>query len=405
MNIIANRGINIAVVTPWPPMRSGISDYSYKLYSRLADLYKDLRIVILVQKTDNANALKVGNMIIEPLWKPNMMAPFRIFKETLSLQVNALHIQYDFSVLGSPLNVLFLPLVLFVLKCLKRFKVVLTLHEIPPLYTSMKEEDADNAFLRLYIRSSIIRAAVLLYLKFLLLGANVVIVHNPFMKKALEMQGLVHQCEKVVIIPHGTDIKESSVHIPDKNKKGKVITFFGYLRPSKGLKYLIEAFSSLLVSEDKRYEGIMLRIIGGRAQQSSLKGLVLDVPDQYKDKIQLVGYVNEEDLDKLLVETDIFVLPYIDDFIGSSRALHRIAYLGRPVICTKIPRFVGELRDGFNCMFVKPRDSRSLAKAIETLLESESFAKLVGNNLRKSLIQWSWGRVAELHYKLYVGVC
>jgi glycosyltransferase involved in cell wall biosynthesis len=71
------------------------------------------------------------------------------------------------------------------------------------------------------------------------------------------------------------------------------------------------------------------------------------------------------------------------------------------VICTKIPRFIGELVNGFNGMLVNPRSSKELMTAIIKLLQNRDFAKYIGDNLRIGLSQWSWDRVAEIHYYLY----
>jgi glycosyltransferase involved in cell wall biosynthesis len=391
-----NEKFHVVVVSPWPPLKSGISDYCYKLYTKLA---RHCKVTVVAQRGANGNGqLKVENVNIRSVWKTGMIATFQIFREVLKSDPDVLHVQFDFSAFGSPLNVLLFPFFLFIFKLIRRFRILITLHEIPPLSSSMREEEADNAFLRLYLRSQVLRVAVLLYLKTLLLGVDRVIVHNVYMSKVLESYQLINENNRKVIIPHGTEICIYNEPNPTMKEK-RIITFFGYLRPSKGLKYLIDAFVSL-IANFPQYKNLVLRIVGGRAHQSSLE-LDVSVPSQYKDRIQLVGFVDEDDLDKLLAETDIFVLPYIDDFIGSSRALHRIACYGKPVICTKIPRFIGEVVNGFNGILVNPRSYKDLTTAIIKLLENRDFARRIGDNLRISLSQWSWDRVAELHYFLY----
>jgi phosphatidyl-myo-inositol alpha-mannosyltransferase len=106
---------------------------------------------------------------------------------------------------------------------------------------------------------------------------------------------------KTTILPNAVDTK----HFADAYTKRKTrdILFFGRLVQRKGAKEMIEAFN-ILQQHNKK---IKLTIAGAGHMEKSLKQLV----DSYgiSDKVDFLGFIEEEDKPKLLASAEIVCYP------------------------------------------------------------------------------------------------
>jgi glycosyltransferase involved in cell wall biosynthesis len=141
----------------------------------------------------------------------------------------------------------------------------------------------------------------------------------------------------------------------------RVLLFFGYVRPYKGLSTLIEAFRSLDVPDT------ILLIVGECYED----------PDDYRQRIARSGvahrirwiaeYVPNEDVPLYYTAADIVVLPYHS---GTQSGVQRIAFaFGKPVIVTDVGGLAEDVRTFGAGLVVPPADSVALREALRTMLE------------------------------------
>jgi glycosyltransferase involved in cell wall biosynthesis len=143
------------------------------------------------------------------------------------------------------------------------------------------------------------------------------------------------------------------------NLDGKqVLLFFGFVRPYKGLEYLIQALP--LVRE--QLPNAHLLIVGefwtgkqaylAYAQQAGVEEHITIV-DQY---------VPNEDLPNYFDAADVVVLPYVS---ATQSAVVQLAFgFGKPVITTRVGGLHEVVQDGYNGLVVPPQNEEALAEAI-----------------------------------------
>lgn len=155
------------------------------------------------------------------------------------------------------------------------------------------------------------------------------------------------------------------------------ILFVGFIRPEKGIEYLLEAVS--LLKAEVRWE---LEIIGPR-----------DFPD-YSNKLDAIagslricdrvhwsGYVpNGNQLFERMRAADIFVLPTLSE--GTPHVLVEARANGLPCISTTAGGVPSTVTDGYDAILVSPKDPRALALAIERVIfDGELRRYLIRNGL------------------------
>lgn len=158
------------------------------------------------------------------------------------------------------------------------------------------------------------------------------------------------------------------------------------LEPRKNLRALLEAYGMI-----ERPERIRLVLVGMKGWKTS------DLYEMMKkhrlaDGIVVTGYVPSRDLAPLYSGASVFAFPSL--YEGFGLPVLEAMQCGCPVITSNVsslPEVAGDA-----CILVDPRDSQSLAAAIERVLASPSLRRSMA---RKGLIRargFSWERSARL---------
>jgi len=177
--------------------------------------------------------------------------------------------------------------------------------------------------------------------------------------------------KKIAVIPHYI---EDRLSLPSREEsrrilgfeRFKVITLLGFIFEGKGHKLLIE---SLALLKDKK---IMVVFAGGSAigSEGFLNKLkCLAEKKGVSAQLKITGYLEEKELEKYLVSTDIAVCPYSLCFASSSLATW--FSVARPIIASYLPQF--REYDKFYpgaIHFFSPYSSKALAKSIKKLFAS-----------------------------------
>ncbi len=218
------------------------------------------------------------------------------------------------------------------------------------------------------------------------------------MKKILQTEYSSKE-EKIAIIPHG--VKSSKK--PESSQKGKKISILslGFLRKGKGIEYLIGAFKKFL----EKYPDAKLVIVGGSHAHDktdySERSKYLLTPNIQK-QVLFTGFVDEKRLGQLVWRSDIIVLQSTEPYyVEASGALAAVADYGKPVVCSKVPKFQSELQSGKHYVAVAPSDSTELAQTLASLMENKELRNRLGKNLREKFKSRRWSAVAEEHVNLY----
>jgi len=238
--------------------------------------------------------------------------------------------------------------------------------------------------------------------------ANRIFVHTEKMKLELLHEFRVAE-SRVIVIPFGindTVPKSDLSPMEARQRLGirpgeKAILFFGRIRPSKGLEYLISAFQQL-PSEQNAYR----LIIAGRPDNcedywSTIEKSVIE--DVRSGRIMLRSeFIPDEETEIYFKAADVLVLPYRS--IYQSGVLFLAYSFGLPVLASDVGGLKDEIVEGKTGFSFKPEDSVELAKTIEAYFASELSADLA--NMRKAISnyakdRYSWNKVGDITMAVY----
>ena len=157
--------------------------------------------------------------------------------------------------------------------------------------------------------------------------------------------------EKMTTIPSCLDsFPETS------NEEGGFILSLGRLVETKGLKYLVDAMQDIHSK---------LIICGKGPEEKKLNRQIYRMG--LEDKIEMKGYVSEEEKEFLMSTCKFFVMPSLFESLGLA-AIELMSY-GRPIIASDVNGLPDTVGDGG--LIVPSKNSEALADAMNNLLEND----------------------------------
>ncbi len=175
--------------------------------------------------------------------------------------------------------------------------------------------------------------------------------------------------------------------------QGKTILFFGFVRPYKGLKYLLEAMP-IILQEEK----VNLLVVGefweGKEEcLNQIKALGIE-----KNVVVIDRYVPNEEVEVFFAASDLLVMPYVS---ATGSGLVQLAFgMGTPALVTSVGALPEVVRDEQTGYIVPPQDSTAIAARVIQYYRmnlEESFRE----NVMKDRHRFSWGQLVEAIENLY----
>lgn len=173
------------------------------------------------------------------------------------------------------------------------------------------------------------------------------------------------------------------------------ILMLSFMRPEKGVQYLIRAVASLrtprrtelhLAGPHGRYDDYRDELLG-EIERLGLQGRV-----RWEDKYITAG----SEMRALFAQSDLFVLPTLSE--GTPRILLEARAAGLPVVATNVGGIPTSVRHEWDGLLVPPSRSDDLAEAIDRLIEDGSLRRaLIGHGLETARRYTLEAFVAEVH--------
>lgn len=192
-----------------------------------------------------------------------------------------------------------------------------------------------------------------------------VIAVSDYDRKNLIKAGLPRN--KITLIHNGIPETLEKRELPI-NIEGFIIGATARLTKSKGINYLIEAFSHIY----NKYKDVNLVIIGDGEEKENLERLAKKL--NVKDRVFFLGVLPNARF--YFRNFHIFVLPSIFEAFGI--VLLEAISQKVPVIGTKVGGISEIIEDGKTGLLVPPRDSLALAQAIERLINNQELRLFLG---------------------------
>jgi glycosyltransferase involved in cell wall biosynthesis len=163
---------------------------------------------------------------------------------------------------------------------------------------------------------------------------------------------------------------------------GRVILFFGYVRPYKGLEDLLRALTLAAATSWDR-----LVVVGEFYDPPERYRPLLDHP-AIRDRVRVVNrYVPNEEVARYFAAADVAALPYRE---ATGSGIAQIAFgAGLPVIATRTGGLEEVVEEGVSGLLVPPRDPVALARGIERFFD-EGMGERLRAGVRAGARRFGW---------------
>ena len=232
-------------------------------------------------------------------------------------------------------------------------------------------------------------------------NADMITVNTEATKKEL-LGRFPEIANKVKVIPMGVDssiFRKRAIKKPREYSKNKILLFVGRLSDQKGLQYLIDSMDDI-----SRYDkSVKLLIIGEGSYKKALMQKISN--KKLESHVEFLGSLPMQDIAKYHNYADIFVMPSLATKTGTEAlglSMLEAMSSGCAVIGTNIGGIPFAIKDGFNGLLVRQKDSHELSHAVITLLKDKKKAGELGNNASKFVRKnYSWEKISKEFSKIY----
>jgi glycosyltransferase involved in cell wall biosynthesis len=329
------------------------------------------------QRTDAGIASKVWRVLVYYL---------RLIRYAATARPRILHILWNnkFPILDRTLLMLYYRLL--------GKKVVLTAHNV-----NAATRDGDDSWLN---RSTLAMQYRL---------CDHIFVHTDAMKTELIREFGV-QDDAVTVVPFGINnaVPNTTLTRRDARRRlgipdgAKVILFFGWIWPYKGLELLVEAFQRI-AEEDPRYRLVIAgKLKGGNEEYlADVQGAI----ERHWSRgrvIQRIDYIPDEETELYFKAADVFTLPYRR--IYQSGVLFLGYSFGVPVVASDVGSLRDDIVEGVTGSLFRPGDPADLARALRAYFTSDLYLGL--DQRRPGIAQYaaerhSWETVSQMTRVVY----
>jgi glycosyltransferase involved in cell wall biosynthesis len=352
-----------------PDASCGIGDYTDRLAVAMAHDGADVTVVTTAQ----AGLRTPRIYAVRPLatdWSFGDLP--RICRTILATRPEIVHVQFPGNGYGRGFGVTTLPWALVALR--PRLPVALTLHEFDALTRRQRLRIAAGAIpVRLIVTPSPgVDRSVGRYLGW-----------RPWSSSA--SIGIASNIEPAV---DGAAPAVDFRRQPDE----LVVGYWGFVRPDKGIEWLIPAFARVRATRPAR-----LVMAGDPGPDLDHMNRVRELMEQAGIAADVVftGALSRERLSASLRGFDVCVLPFRDGLSGNRGSYSAAVAHGLPVVTTSADGSV--LGRVGTTWYVPPRDSAALAEAM--LAQAE-----MPRGPLSSTVAGEWGSIASRHLALYRGL-
>jgi glycosyltransferase involved in cell wall biosynthesis len=228
-------------------------------------------------------------------------------------------------------------------------------------------------------------------------------VHTQTMRKDLMALGIPDQ--KIVVIPHGSKPMTSHDSLACRKELGlpenaKLVLFFGFIWPGKGLEFLLKAFQAVAKQVPDAY-----LLVAGHTRKNWWSFYV----SYLKARAAMLGiggrsrfwgeYVKEDRVPLIYSAADLVAMPYRQAYSSVSGVVHQTAGIGKLMLCSRIAKF-DEVEAVDQRLTAPYGDKRAWAKAMAQLLTDKN----LGAELQAKVIRFgeetSWTNVGRTYVQL-----
>ncbi|MBP2031421.1 glycosyltransferase involved in cell wall biosynthesis [Clostridium algifaecis] len=374
-------GKNIAFLSTYPPRQCGIATFTEDLVKNLKINYplNSYKIIAINDKKYNYN-----NDVSFNLNQFDKDDYKKLSDKINNSDIDLIVIEHEYGIYGGAAGE-------YLLDFIKNLKVPF----VTTLHTTLSKPDEKQKYILTTLGSQ----------------SKKVIIMAKNSKKILKNVYNIPE-NKICVIHHGVPdiLSENARSLKEKfgYKNRSVISTFGLLSPGKGIEYAIEAISKVSI----KHPEVLYLILGkthpcikeeyGEKYRDSLEEMVEKL--NIKNNIQFVNrYLTKTEIVNYLNLSDIYLTPYLGKEQAVSGTLAYAAGYGKAIVSTPY-RYAREMLKDNRGLLAEFKDSGSLYKAIEFLLDNPSKRKEIEKNMLKVGITMRWSYVSQKYENLFLDV-
>jgi glycosyltransferase involved in cell wall biosynthesis len=380
--------MKIAVVTSFPPSKVTLNEYGYHLVKNFVLKEAVSQLILITDKTDGLKQLDFENkdkIKVRECWAFNSYSNiYSVCKVILNEKPDAVLFNLQFVKFGDkkiPAALgLLIPMTLRFFGC----KTVVLLHNI------LEQVDLGSAGFTKNKLAQKVYNFIGTNLTRCILRANIVAVT---ISKYVTILQSKYNAKNVVLIPHGSFETPHSPNF-DLPAGPKKLMAFGKFGTYKKVEILIEALQ--LIRENNKEP---LEVVIAGTDSPNTPGYLQAVKEKYAHVpgIFFTGYVEENQVETIFNESTVVVFPYTST-TGSSGVLHQAGSYGKAVVMPDL----GDLsilvkEEGYAGEFFNPESPASLAKAIENILNNDSYRRQLAETNYKAACELSMEKITQMY--------
>ena len=195
--------------------------------------------------------------------------------------------------------------------------------------------------------------------------------------------------KKIFVVPNGINLKKLK-----QTRKKLDIIYFDRLIKIKGVRTLIKSIKIL----DKDIKGIKIEIIGDGPEKKYLIRLTKKL--KLSNNIKFLGKIDDKKLIKKISEAKISIFPsYARE--GIMTTLLEASLFGSGIIASDACSNREFIKNNYNGLLFKPKNSRDLSQKIKKLLLNKKFREKLIKNSYKKLEDFSWKKQTPKILRIY----
>ncbi|RMG48239.1 MAG: glycosyltransferase [Acidobacteria bacterium] len=169
--------------------------------------------------------------------------------------------------------------------------------------------------------------------------------------------------------------------------EGKILLFFGFVRPYKGLAYAIRSLPLILKQHD------VTLMVAGEFWEGKKDILALVHRLGLDRHVRIIDrYIPNEEIGVYFGAADLLLLPYTS---ATQSGIVQLAYaLDVPVVATRVGGLVEVVEPGGTGYLVEPRSPRAIAEAVDDFYRNERAPQFI-ERIRQVKHRFSWERLVE----------
>ena len=185
---------------------------------------------------------------------------------------------------------------------------------------------------------------------------------------------------KLITIPFGVEIQNEKRNYYLKNKSNISLGFVGVVNMRKGIRWFIKVLNELKKESNFIFE---LHIFGRI----------------FKDEIETIKSANFKiikhgyETNKSIIFNSFDILVHPSFIEGSAKCIYEAMNYSLPVICTEQSGSI--VQNKFNGLIINSGDSIGLKKALSFYFRDKKQIKIMGENSKKIIANYSWKEYAN----------